>query len=290
MHWQWFRMTRVMTSLASLTVKTKLHIISYCDALFSTHDNGLAVVNRLWNIMWRRMVRPLHLSMIQDICRQAREEGCPRVLLSVNLQPDSVMPVCVEWCFALCWYAAGFGHASDAMIYSCCMVPSANSWWFFTSCVHRVFRLGGTWFFYFMCCAVFETLAGSTTVWAIVLHGALAARKLFFLVFVCCHSCSLLLCYVFSNFFSASLLFITKWFWCFPYYIVSSSSSHSLFFRKLFFRHLLILCMVFFLSSVLFISFWYCTLISFIPGGGRWGQRLLRALRGGRGSSGSGVS
>ena len=51
--WQWLRMVRAMTSLACLTDETKLHIVSYCSALFSMRDNGIAVVDRLWNVMWR---------------------------------------------------------------------------------------------------------------------------------------------------------------------------------------------------------------------------------------------
>ena len=78
--WQWLRMARAMTSLACLTSETKLHIVSYCCASPSRRDNGIAVVNRLWNIMWRRMLRPLLLSMIQEIHSLAREDDCPNSL------------------------------------------------------------------------------------------------------------------------------------------------------------------------------------------------------------------
>ena len=73
-------MARAMASLACLTDETKLHIVSYCFALFSTRDNGIAVVNHLWNVMWRRMLRPLLVLMIQDICREARKERCAHFL------------------------------------------------------------------------------------------------------------------------------------------------------------------------------------------------------------------
>ena len=69
-----------MASLACLTDEIKLHIVSYCFGLYPTRGNGVAVVNRLWNIMWRRMLRPILLEMIQDICREARDTGCPHVL------------------------------------------------------------------------------------------------------------------------------------------------------------------------------------------------------------------
>ena len=63
-----------MASLACLTDEIKLHIVSYCFGLYPTRGNGVAVVNRLWNIMWRRMLRPLLLSMIQEIHSLARED------------------------------------------------------------------------------------------------------------------------------------------------------------------------------------------------------------------------
>ena len=63
-----------------LTDETKLHIVSYCFALFLTRHNGIAVVNHLWHVMWRRMLRPLLVLMIQDICREAREERCAHLL------------------------------------------------------------------------------------------------------------------------------------------------------------------------------------------------------------------
>ena len=78
--WQWLRMARAMTSLACLTNETKLHIVSYCCASPSRRDNGIAVVNRLWNIMWRRMLRPLFLSMIQEIHSLASLDDCPNDL------------------------------------------------------------------------------------------------------------------------------------------------------------------------------------------------------------------
>ena len=82
--WQCFRMARVMTSLVCLTDETKLHIVCYCSALFSMRDNGIAVANRLWNVMWRRMLRPLLLLMIQEIFSQAREGVCPQFLLMLD--------------------------------------------------------------------------------------------------------------------------------------------------------------------------------------------------------------
>ena len=69
-----------MASLACLTDEIKLHIVSYCFGLYPTRGNGVAVVNRLWNIMWRRMLRPLFLSMIQEIHSLAREDDCPNSL------------------------------------------------------------------------------------------------------------------------------------------------------------------------------------------------------------------
>ena len=78
--WQWLRMARAMTSLACLTDETKLHIVSYCSALFSTRDNGIAVANRLWNVMWRRMLRPLLPLMFLEIFNQATEDACPHIL------------------------------------------------------------------------------------------------------------------------------------------------------------------------------------------------------------------
>ena len=73
-------MARAMASLACLTDETKLHIVSYCFALFSTRDNGIAIVNRLWNVMWRRMLRPLLLLMLLEIFNQAAEDACPHIL------------------------------------------------------------------------------------------------------------------------------------------------------------------------------------------------------------------
>ena len=99
--WQWLRMARAMTSIACLPDETKLHIISYCSALFSTRDNGIAVVNRLWNVMWRRMLRPRLLLMIVEIFSQGREDACPLFFDMLDFA-DAVgltlplQPVCVE--------------------------------------------------------------------------------------------------------------------------------------------------------------------------------------------------
>ena len=78
--WQWLRMARAMTSLACLTHESKLHVLSYCSALFLPRDNGIAVANRLWNVTWRRMLRPLFARMIQEIHSFAREDDCPHSL------------------------------------------------------------------------------------------------------------------------------------------------------------------------------------------------------------------
>ena len=99
--WQWLRMARAMTSIACLPDETKLHIISYCSALFSTRDNGIAIVNRLWNVMWRRMLRPRLLLMIVEIFSQGREDACPLFFDMLDFA-DAVgltlplQPVCVE--------------------------------------------------------------------------------------------------------------------------------------------------------------------------------------------------
>ena len=73
-------MARAMTSLACLTHESKLHVLSYCSALFLARDNGIAVANRLWNVMWRRMLRPLLLLMLLEIFNQATEDACPHIL------------------------------------------------------------------------------------------------------------------------------------------------------------------------------------------------------------------
>ena len=99
--WQWLRMARAMTSLACLTSETKLHIVSYCCASPSRRDNGIAVVNRLWNVMWRRMLRPLLLLMIVEIFSQGREDACPLFFDMLDFADAAgltlpLQPVCVE--------------------------------------------------------------------------------------------------------------------------------------------------------------------------------------------------